>query len=182
MVSTDDEEIALLSKSLGAAVPFLRSEKNSDDFATTAEVIREVLDTYRKNGTSFSQYCCIYPTAPFVSAEKLRMANELISDSNADSVVPVVRFSYPIQRALKIEANKLSMVDSNYINSRSQDLEARYHDAGQFYFGRAKKLLSTGQIFSTNTLPLICTEEEVQDIDTEIDWRLAELKFNSLNF
>lgn len=180
MVSTDDEEIAAIARAAGAVTPFPRSKKNSDDFSTTAEVLTEVLKEYQSRGTFFETYCGIYPTAPFVTAEKLRLAGKAMADQNAISVIPVVRFSYPIQRALQISEGLLSMMDVKYINSRSQDLTPAYHDCGQFYFGRTEILFKTGQIFSERTVPLVMPETEVQDIDHEEDWVIAELKFKLL--
>ena len=180
MVSTDDAEIAEVARSLGAVVPFMRSAKNSDDYSTTAEVLIEVLETYRRHGKAFENYCCIYPTAPFVTPEKLRHAHGLMTEKQATSVLPVVRFGYPIQRALQVKDELLSMIDIQYINSRSQDLTPAYHDTGQFYFGRTDKLLATRQIFSDRTYPVVVSETEVQDIDHEDDWQIAEIKYRFL--
>lgn len=177
MVSTDDEEIAEIAASCGARVPFFRSAATSNDFATTADVIGEVLAVYRDQGTDFSYACCIYPTAPFVSAEKLRRGHRLLQESGADSVVPVVRFGYPIQRALKIEAGRLKMICPEHLNSRSQDLMPAYHDCGQFYWLSVPRFLETRRLFSECTVPLEVPESEVQDIDTLEDWKIAEMKF-----
>jgi N-acylneuraminate cytidylyltransferase len=122
MVSTDDQEIAAVSKQFGAVVPFLRSAATSDDFATTADVIEEVLQEYKNIGKQFMSFCCIYPTAPFIYPEILKKGHDILSRSNADTVVPVVRFSYPIQRALKIEDGRLKMIWPENQRARSQDL------------------------------------------------------------
>jgi pseudaminic acid cytidylyltransferase len=180
MVSTDDSEIAEVANKFGAKVPFLRSAATSDDYATTAQVLIEVLETYREHGLNWKSYCCIYPTAPFVTPEKLRSGYELLDSNQAHSVLPVVRFGYPIQRALQVKGGLLSMIDPSNINARSQDLMPTYHDCGQFYFGQTENLLKTGQIFSTHTLPIIVPETEVQDIDHEEDWVIAELKYKLL--
>jgi len=180
MVSTDDEKIAEISRAAGAITPFMRSNRNSDDFSTTAEVVIEVLTEYQKRGKNFDTYCCIYPTAPFVTARKLTSAKAALEAGNALSAIPVVRFGYPIQRALKVKDGLLSMIEVKYINSRSQDLMPAYHDCGQFYFGKTENLLKTGQIFSDRTVPLVMPETEVQDIDHEEDWTIAELKYRLL--
>lgn len=177
MVSTDDKEIAEIALRLGAKVPFYRSASTANDFATTADVIEEVLLEYRKNGREFEHFCCIYPTAPFVSPAMLRQGYELLRESDADSVLPVVRFSYPIQRALKIEQGKLSMIWPENLNARSQDLQPAYHDAGQFYWGRTDRFLKQKKLFSDNTLPIEVPESHVQDIDTLEDWKIAEMKY-----
>jgi N-acylneuraminate cytidylyltransferase len=180
MVSTDDPEIAALAKGVGASVPFLRSEKNANDFATTADVLVEVLEQYQKLGKNFDRFCCLYPTAPFVTAAKLLAAHGAFEKSTRDTLVPVVRFSYPIQRALKIENDLLSMIDPQQKNTRSQDLTPSYHDAGQFYLGHTQTLLREKSLFGDNTMPWITSEKEVQDIDSEEDWHLAEMKFSLL--
>ena len=136
MVSTDDDEIAEVAKNFGAAVPFMRSAKTSDDYATTADVLSEVLDEYSKRGRTFDWFCCIYPTAPFVTADKLRVAFDKLQGSDADMLLPVVQFSYPPQRSLVVSDGFLVYKWSNFIRSRSQDLEPFYHDVGQFYFYR----------------------------------------------
>lgn len=178
MVSTDDNEIAEVSKKYGANVPFMRSKKNADDFATTAEVLLEVLSEYKKLGNEFEYMFCIYPTAPFVSAKKLNDSFELILKSKVDSVVPVVKFSYPIQRAFRItEENILEYIWPVNINKRSQVLETAYHDAGQFYWSKTESFVKAQSLVCGITLPFVLSEMEVQDIDNEEDWKLAEVKF-----
>ena len=180
MVSTDDEEIADLALSLGAEVPFMRSNENSSDFATTPEVITEVLDIYKRAGQNFDYVCCIYPTAPFVTDFKLQQAYKMLIEKNAETVVPVVSFGYPILRSLKMENGFIKMNWPEYISTRSQDLAIAYHDCGQFYFIKTDSFLRTKQIFSENSLGYEMPESEVQDIDTEEDWKIAEMKFNLL--
>jgi pseudaminic acid cytidylyltransferase len=178
MVSTDDAEIAEVARSFGAAVPFLRSAKTSDDFATTADVLREVLAEYAERGRPFEAACCIYPTAPLATAERLREGMRLLAaDAALESVVPVLRFGYPIQRALKIENGLLSMILPEHINSRSQDLMPAYHDAGQWYWFRTAAFLRSGKLFGAVCAPVVLDEMEAQDIDNEEDWKLAEMKF-----
>ena len=180
MVSTDDFEIAEIAKKYGANVPFIRSAVNSNDFSTTADVIEEVILDYKKLGLNFEYFCCIYPTAPFVTSEKLIQTMKLLIDNNADCVLPVVKYGYPIQRSLKIENNLIKMIwPENYL-SRSQDLESIYHDCGQFYFMKTSSLLEQKKLFAEHTIPYEVSELEVQDIDNEIDWKLAEIKFNLL--
>jgi pseudaminic acid cytidylyltransferase len=181
MVSTDDQEIADIAAKLGAKVPFMRSAKNSDDYSGTADVIKEVILEYRNRGKDFSSLCCIYPTAPFISAEKLRTAMKMLSETNADCVLPIVKYSYPVQRSLKIEDGKAVMNWPENYFARSQDLTPIYHDCGQFYCMRTESLLGQMKLFAEHTLPIITPEEEVQDIDNEEDWRLAEIKYSILH-
>lgn len=180
MVSTDDVEIAEIAKKYGAKVPFFRSPELSNDTATTADVLVEVINEYRKSGQEFDYVCCIYPCAPFINPLKLKEGYKLIKEKNADSAVPVVQFSYPIQRAIKIENDKLSMVSTEYLNSRSQDLMPTYHDIGQYYWFKVESFLKEPALFSENTVPIITLESEVQDIDTLEDWKIAEMKYKIL--
>ena len=177
MVSTDDNGIADIAKSLGAKVPFMRTPDTSNDHAVTAAVIKEVLDTYAKKGISFDYCCCIYPTAPFITSVKLRVAFEKLDSSGAKTVVPVVRFGFPILRSFKIEEGLVKMNWPEYMNSRSQDLAPAFHDCGQFYFLRTDAFLSENKLFTDFTISLEMPESEVQDIDTEEDWRIAEIKY-----
>jgi len=181
MVSTDDEEIAEVARQYGASVPFLRSRTASDDFATTADVLVEVLKNYKNLGHSFDYTCCIYPTAVFVTAEKLQKAFNLLDKKKYSSVFPVIPFSYPIWRSLKIENEKLSMNFPKYENSRSQDLPVAYHDAGQFYFSETEVILNKESLFNTNSYGIIIDELEGQDIDNLTDWAIAEMKYKLLH-
>jgi pseudaminic acid cytidylyltransferase len=177
MVSTDDKEIAEISKKYGAEVPFFRSEATSNDFATTNDVLLEVLDEYEKRGQHFDLAACIYPTAPFVTAEKLKKAFEELKASDADTLIPVVSFSYPPQRAMVVRDNRLVFFEPKYIDSRSQDLEPHYHDVGQFYAFRTAAFKENKKLMLGNILPFIVSELEVQDIDNETDWKIAEMKY-----
>lgn len=177
MVSTDDAEIASIATKTGALVPFMRSSQTSNDHATTADVIFEVLGEYNKQSKNFDMFCCLYPTAPFITAEKLKQAFEKLKKSDAETLVPVVRFSFPIQRAMQIDNARLTMIQPEHMNSRSQDLKPSFHDCGQFYFGRVAPFLKNKKLFSNNTLAFEMPELEVQDIDNEQDWKIAELKY-----
>lgn len=177
MVSTEDEEIAGIAEKYGASVPFFRSPETANDFAATADVLKEVLERYAGLGESFDTVCCIYPTAPFLTPERLRQAVELLETEQADSVLPVVRFSFPPQRCVVVREGALQFKWPEYAQARSQDLEPYYHDAGQFYCLRGESFSSQGRLVMDRTVPLILSELEVQDIDTPEDWELAELKY-----
>ncbi|NEM98993.1 pseudaminic acid cytidylyltransferase [Pontibacter burrus] len=181
MVSTDDAEIAEVATKLGANVPFLRSEATSDDFATTAAVLKEVLHNYKTIGKQFEFGCCIYPTAPLLTISALKEAYQQLQNKNFDTVFPVLKYNYPIWRSLKIEAGKVALNWPEHLNSRSQDLPAAYHDAGQFYWFRTDRLLNTGKLFTDNSGAVELDELEVQDIDNETDWKLAELKYKLIH-
>ncbi|MBF0301101.1 MAG: pseudaminic acid cytidylyltransferase [Oligoflexia bacterium] len=180
IVSTDDYEIAEVGKKLGASIPFMRSEENSNDFATTSDVIEEVLSEYKKRLMTFEYVCCIYPAAVFVNPQKLQNSYHMLVEEKYDSVIPIVRFGHPIQRALKIENNILKMINPNHLNTRSQDLPPSYHDAAQFYWLNTKSFLSQKKLFMDNTGAFEIPELEVQDIDNEVDWALAEIKYQKM--
>jgi N-acylneuraminate cytidylyltransferase len=180
MVSTDDEEIADIARSLGAQVPFMRSAENSNDVVGTAEVIREVVLEYRNIGKSYDLLCCIYPTAPFITAAKLLEGMSLLRETGADCVLPIVAFSYPIQRSLRIEAGRVVMFWPENYARRSQDLVPAYHDSGQFYCMKVTSLLAQMALFAEYTIPIVVPESEVQDIDNEKDWEIAEMKYRVL--
>ena len=156
MVSTADDEIVRVARQWGAAVPFLRSQDTSGDYASTDDVILEVIRDYEKQGIHFERFCCLYPTAPFLTAQRLREAMALLD--TAESVMPVVAFS-----------------------TRSQDLEKMYHDCGQFYACRTDAFLRDGTTDVADLVPIYLTDLEVQDIDTEEDWEIAELKYRRLH-
>lgn len=177
MVSTDDEEIAQIAKQYGAKVPFYRSAETANDYATTNDVLLEVLSEYEKRGQHFDMAVCIYPTAPFVTAQKLRQAVEKLAESDADTLIPVVTFSYPPQRAMIVEEGRLVFEYPRYLDSRSQDLVPHYHDVGQFYVFRTEAFARNRKLMVGNILPLVVSELEVQDIDNQTDWEIAEMKY-----
>ncbi|MGN0377029.1 MAG: pseudaminic acid cytidylyltransferase [Suilimivivens sp.] len=179
MVSTDDTEIAGIALKAGASVPFFRSAEMSGDYASTDDVIMEVLKEYEKNGLTFDAFCCIYPTAPFLTGKRLKAAMDLLE--SADSVMPVVPFSYPPQRGLIV--NEQGFVERQfpeYATARSQDLQKIYHDCGQFYACRTAPFMEAGTTDVERLVPLVLSEMEVQDIDTIEDWEIAEIKYRRL--
>jgi len=176
MVSTDDDEIADMAKKYGASVPFFRSEENADDYATLADVVDEVIGCYRKKNKYYEYVCCILPTAPLIDPGVFRKCYEIISGSDEyDSVRTTTPFSFPVQRAERYIDGKTEYIWPEYEKSRSQDLEAAYHDTGQFYWVTFEK-----GMHSTNGYRIIIPNIEVQDIDNEDDWKLAELKYQLL--
>ena len=177
MVSTDDEKIAEIAGEAGAAVPFFRSADTANDYANTTDVMLEVLEAYRKLGKEFDVACCLYPTAPFVTAKKLTDAFKIMQDKQAESLLPVVHYSFPPQRSVVKCGDYLSFKWPEHMFTRSQDLEPFYHDAGQFYFIRVKDFLEQKRLIMTKTVPFELPDLEVQDIDTEEDWEIAEVKY-----
>ncbi len=177
MVSTDDEEIAAIAKAAGAKIPFMRSEATANDYATTDEVLMEVLKEYEKRGQTFDYMACIYPTAPFVTAEKLQNAMELLKKKDASGVMPVVSFSFPPQRGMAIRDGRLEYCYPENAMKRSQDLETMYHDCGQFYCYHVERYRACKGDLPDGYLPIVVPEVEVQDIDNMSDWALAEIKY-----
>lgn len=181
MVSTDDEEIASIARRYGASVPFLRSAKNANDFAGTEDVLLEVLEKYRAIGKVFDIICCLYATAPFVTAERLIEGIGYISEKT-NAAISVVEYSFPIQRSVKLNDN--GHILPNYpqlMDARSQDLEKMYHDAGQFYFVKVSTFLKEKNLWCKRAAPIILSELEVQDLDTMTDWQLAEIKYKLIH-
>ncbi|MCH5253677.1 MAG: pseudaminic acid cytidylyltransferase [Lachnospiraceae bacterium] len=180
MVSTDDEAIAEIAKKSGASVPFMRSDKTADDYATTDDVLMEVLEAYERSGKTFDYMACIYPTAPFVTAEKLKAAMELLIEKDASGVMPVVRFSFPPQRGMSVRDGKLIYCYPENAMKRSQDLEPMYHDCGQFYCYHVERYRACRGDLPDGYVPIIVPETEVQDIDNPSDWKLAEIKYQMM--
>lgn len=181
MVSTDSQEIADIAREYGASVPFMRSETNSNDISTTADVLEEVISEYEKIGKDFDTLACIYPTAPFVTGDKLSDAMNKMQESGADALVSVVKFGFPPQRAFVIRDEKVCYQYPEYERARSQDLEKIYHDCGQFYILKKNALCQYHSLIVPNTIPYEIPEEEVQDIDTMSDWKIAEVKYTVLH-
>ena len=177
MVSTDDEEIAEIARNCGAKVPFARSSENANDYATTIDVLVEVLENYKAQNQFFETACCIYPTAPFVSSEILQKSYQMLQNEDFDSVYPVQKFSFPPQRSVIFEDKKLRWQSPENAQVRSQDLTPLYHDAGQFYFFKTEKLLQNRSILTNNTSGIIISEMDAHDIDNEEDWAVAEFKY-----
>ena len=180
MVSTDDAEIADVALSFGAKVPFLRSPETSDDHAITADVVFEVLTEYKKLGREFKYCCCIYATAVFVTSKRLMACYEQLTTSNADGLIPIVRYGFPILRSFKIDNGLVKMNWPEHMHTRSQDLPPAFHDCGQFYFLRTDAFLKSRKMFLDVSIPHEIPESEIQDIDNEEDWKIAELKYKLL--
>lgn len=176
IVSTDDQEIAEIAKSYGADVPFIRPAELSNDHAGTIPVIKHAIEWFEQQGETLTDVCCLYATAPFVQAKAIQEAYNQLKNTQAEYCFTVTSFPFPIQRAVKlISENRLQMFYSEYFNTRSQDLEEAYHDAGQFYLGKAEAWKAEKPLFSEAATPFILPRHLVQDIDTPEDWTRAEL-------
>lgn len=173
MVSTDDNEIVSIANYYGAITPFLRSADTSNDTAILSEVIDEVKESYSRLGKKFDNICCILPTAALTTVVLLDKGLKLLNNNDVDSVRPIIRFSYPIQRSLRLESNgNVSFFYPEFQGSRSQDLEPAFHDSGMFYWMKYNSGLKGSKKLGFEIPELSC-----QDIDTEEDWKLAELKY-----
>ena len=177
MVSTDSEEIAAIGKAYGAEVPFMRSDATSGDYADTTDVLKEVLREYEKRGKRYDAFCCIYPTAPFVTAEKLKSSLEMLQAPDVNNVVPMTAFSFPPQRGMIVREKYMAPAYPEFIDKRSQDLETVYHDCGQFYWCKTAAFLENPDILANKTVPFIVPDAEAQDIDNYSDWEIAEMKY-----
>lgn len=178
IVSTDSEEIAEVAREYGAKVPFVRSSDNSNDFATTVDVLCEVFEWYEKQNIKFEYASCIYACAPFVNAKLLQDSFEMLIIENCDCVFPVLAYSHPIQRALKLsDIGKTATFDDSNSNTRTQDLDKAFYDAGMFYSFDVKKLMVNKSLRTQDTFAIEIDELHAHDIDTETDWVLAQLKY-----
>jgi N-acylneuraminate cytidylyltransferase len=182
IVSTDDPEIAAVTKGHGAEVPFVRPANLSDDHTGTTPVIAHAIDWQNQHGEAVTQACCIYATAPFVQAADLQLGLQVLNSTGADYAFSVTSYAFPIQRAIRITPDqRIEMLHSEHFNTRSQDLQEAWHDAGQFYWGQAQAWLAGKTLFSHDAAPVPLPRHRVQDIDTPEDFERAELMFNSFN-
>jgi pseudaminic acid cytidylyltransferase len=178
VVSTDDTEIADTARRCGATTPFVRPAALSDDHATTAAVVCHVIEWYAAHGVAPQHVCCIYATAPFVTAVDLKHGLHILEQSGASYAFSVTHYAFPIQRALRLDRdNRVSMFQPEHSQTRSQDLEPAFHDAAQFYWGRTQAWLDRKEMFSSASAPVVLPRTRVQDIDTPEDWEQAELMF-----
>jgi pseudaminic acid cytidylyltransferase len=180
IVSTDDKKIAQIAKEYGAEVPFLRPKEISDDFTATNDVVKHTINWFLEQNVKIDYACCIYATAPFVQIEYLKQGFDKLIKSTKSFAFSVTSFAFPIQRAIKINNDEVTMFYPKNFMTRSQDLEEAYHDAGQFYWGTSQAFLEDEIIFSEKSIPIILPRHLVQDIDTLEDWQRAELMFKAL--
>lgn len=182
IVSTDDTEIAEVARMQGAEVPFMRPAELSDDHTATIPVISHAIEWFREKGDTPAQVCCIYATAPFVRAEDIQRGLRVLEQTRSDYAFSVTSYAFPIQRAIRITPQgRVEMFQPEHFNTRSQDLEEAFHDAGQFYWGSATAWLTGKPIFSPDAAPVILPRHRVQDIDTLEDWARAEWMFRAMN-
>ena len=181
IVSTDDQEIADIAIKYGAETPFLRPNEISDDYATTIEVIQHALTWCEFEQWKIDNVCCIYATAPFLLPEDIQQGLEKLSQPNIEYAFSSTEFSFPIQRAIALDKeNSVSMFHPEHANTRSQNLQQSYHDAGQFYWGKSTAFSSGKAIFAAHSKAIILPRKRVQDIDTFEDWEFAEHLFSQL--
>lgn len=181
VVSTDDAEIAEAAQQCGAQVPFIRPSALSNDHTGTTPVIRHAIDWFQAQGQTPEQVCCLYATAPFVSVDDLRRGLAVLTESACDYAFSVTSYAFPIQRAIRItDMGRVEMFNPEHFNTRSQDLEEAYHDAGQFYWGLASAWQQGKMIFGPTSAPVMLPRHRVQDIDTPEDWLRAEWLFKAM--
>ncbi len=178
IVSTDDAEVADVCRQFGAEVPFIRPAELANDHAVIAEVMKHACDWLVGEHDPFTSLCCLYATAPMLQIKKLFEAAALIEADQADYVLSITSFTYPIQRALQLDENGcVKMIKPEYGTTRSQDLEECYHDAAQFFWGSRAAIM--GEVDKARTRGIVVPHYSVQDIDTDEDWHYAEIKFKA---
>lgn len=181
IVSTDDLEIAETARELGASVPFMRPQELSDDQTGTLPVIRHAVEWLNQHDIPVDYACCIYATAPFVSAEDLRAGLNIIKQEHCSYAFSVTSYPFPIQRAIRVTSQgRIAMFQPEHFNTRSQDLEEAWHDAGQFYWGTSEAWRQEQPLFSAFSAPVKLPRHRVQDIDTPEDWVRAEWLFRAM--
>lgn len=175
IVSTDDPEIAEVARAEGAEVPFLRPADLSGDLTPTVDVIAHAVQAAEMKPET--PVCCLYATAPFVRAGDLATGLALLQ-AGGTYAMAVTRFAYPIQRALRRGADgAVSMIEPGLMQTRSQDLEEAWHDAGQFYWARAATWAARTPVFGPGARGVALPSWRVVDIDTPEDWARAEVLF-----
>jgi pseudaminic acid cytidylyltransferase len=179
VVSTDDEEIAAVAKSLGAEVPFVRPPELCDDHTATTPVIAHAIRWWEKHRGALEYCCCVYATAPFLRPDYLRKGLDILREKPvAEFVFGVTSYAFPIFRALQItDSGRVGMFWPENELKRSQDLPEAWHDAGQFYWGRKNAFFENKGVFTAKSYPVILPRYLVQDIDTPEDWERAERMF-----
>jgi len=181
VVSTEDDEIAEVARQWGAQVPFMRPAELADDHTGTIPVVAHAVNWINRNMGEVEYACCIYATAPFLSAKDLQKGLHLIQSENIGYAFSATSYAFPIQRAIRITQNqRVEMFSPEHFNTRSQDLEEAWHDAGQFYWGTAQAWMSEQPIFDEDSVPVKLPRHRVQDIDTPEDWTRAEWLFRAM--
>ena len=182
IVSTDDQKIADTAKENGAEVPFVRPSNISDDYTGTSVVVAHAIKWLHNKQENIDLVCCIYPTAPFIRPYDIKESMQIIKKERVDFVFSVTSYAFPIQRAVMInDYNRCEMYQPEMFDSRSQDVQSAFHDAGQFYWGSPAAWLEDRNIFSINSIPYILPRYLVQDIDTKEDWKQAEVMLDAIN-
>lgn len=179
IVSTDNNSIANIARNHGAEVPFQRPAELADDHVGTTPVMRHAIEWLEQKGEKVDLACCIYATAPFISASSVREGCKTMKSTECEFAFSVTRFRYPIERALRLNTGRVEMIDPSKFNTRSQDLEERFHDAGQFYWGTCQAWLDEKEVLNSNSIPINLASHLVQDIDTLEDWQRAEWMFRA---
>ena len=182
IVSTDDAEIADVAIAYGAAVPFMRPDVLSNDYTGTIPVISHAIEQIKNQGIPPEQVCCIYATAPFICATDIRKGLDVLETKGCEYAFSATSYAFPIQRAIRLTAEgRVEMFYPEHFNTRSQDLEEAYHDAGQYYWGESSAWMAEKPIFTSDSIPVILPRHRVQDIDTLEDWERAEWMFKAMN-
>jgi len=180
IISTDDEEIAEVAKRFGASVPFIRSKELSDDFSTTDDVMAHATKWLQDNHGQLTFVCCIYATAPFIQKADLLNAYEIFKTNKWSYVFSATTFPFPVQRAIKrLNNGGIEMFYPNHYETRSQDFDEAFHDAGQFYMGKPEAWINRERQFGLHSEIIILPKWRVQDIDTIEDWKNAENMFHA---
>ncbi|WP_432463030.1 pseudaminic acid cytidylyltransferase [Agarivorans sp. QJM3NY_33] len=182
IVSSDIQEIIAIAEHYGASAPFIRPKELADDYTGTTEVIKHAVDVVDPDRSLYSSICCLYATAPFICKESLRAGKQALNKALVQTSFSATSFAFPIQRAIKLcPTGGVEAFYPEFMAKRSQDLTEAYHDAGQFYWWRRAALENGASMFSTSSEAIILSRYQVQDIDTQEDWQMAEYLYQAMN-
>ena len=180
VVSTDDPEIAEIARQAGAEVPFMRPRELSDDHTGVLPVVQHAVRSLGIDDTT--DVACVYATAFTLDATDIARARERLSELvSASFVISVTEYDAPVQRALVMaDDGSVTFLDPAMAHTRSQDVPVRWHDAGQFIWGLAGTWTSATSVWDS-AIGFPVPHWRVVDIDTEEDWRRAELVLALIN-
>ena len=182
IVSTDDAEIAEISRRFGAEVPFMRPEKLASDGAKAMDVIIHAIERLEGNGDIYDLTMLLQPTSPLRTAGDIDRAIELLFLKNAGAVVSVCETEHhPFwSNMLPPDGNMKDFLRPDVANKNRQELPVFYRLNGAIYLASVEYLKTNSGFMSTNTYAYIMPKEHSIDIDTKMDFQFAEFLMQRL--
>lgn len=176
IVSTDSQEYANIAKSYGASVPFMRDEELSNDYASSWDVVKDILHRYENVGEFFDTVCLLQPTSPLRDSDHIRSAYDMLNHKKAESIISVTEMEHSPQWTNTLP-NDLSMegfIKSDIYNRNRQSLEPYYRLNGALYIVKTAHLLQNDSIYGKKSFAYIMAADKSIDIDTLSDFIIAE--------